>query len=46
MEYNQGQNLPLNFDYKSKTTPDFTKLDEEFENKNFSQSDINFENNN
>ena len=42
----QGQNIPLNFDYKSRTTPDFSKFNESNQNKNFSQSDINFENNN
>ena len=40
----ENQNLPLNFDYRSKTTPDFAKLNDEIQNKNFSQSDINFEN--
>ena len=42
----KGQNIPLNFDYKSRTTPDFPKFNESNQIKNFSQSDINFENNN
>ena len=43
-DFSQGQNVPLNFDYKSRTSPDFARFNESIQNKNFSQSDINFEN--
>ena len=45
-DYSKSQNLPLNFDYKSRTNPDFTRFNEQNNNHNFSQSDINFENTN
>ena len=43
-DYSQGQNYPLNFEYKSKTNPDFAQFNESNQIKNFSQSDIHFEN--